>query len=395
MSTLRQKPDKLKYLSTVKTLDELHKEEMSKFISTSEKLEYLSKTGDILMTYYDMVHGSYYNSDVIEAEEKPIQTTKPASTEISQEMKKLNELSQRNRKAKKQIKKRRLHGNPGNCKSILQFMGGTEEEPEADDTEKTDAPAQNVAVVSTENISRATLQDKYLSIIDKNYACARMKTTKSVRCTHCNIEKIFDQMSGCYVCQSCGEEADCLIMENETTGYKDTNNDNKQKYPYKRMNHLKEKLNQFQSKETADVPDCVYEKIFSELKKKKIRADDASSKEIKAILKKNHMTNYYEHLQQIFCKITGCPPMTLTREIEERILSMFQSMQESFQTHCPKSRENFLNYSYVLNKLFRIIGLEKYSKYFGLLKSKEKLRGQDAIWTKICRDMKWTYFSSF
>jgi hypothetical protein len=69
-------------------------------------------------------------------------------------------------------------------------------------------------------------------------------------------------------------------------------------------------------------------------------------------------------------------------------------MQESFQKYCPRHRSNFLSYSYVLNKLFRIVGLEKHSRFFGLLKSKEKLRDQDAIWAKICKDMKWKFFSS-
>lgn len=395
MSAFKQKPNKVKHLTTVRTLDELHREKMANFSSNFEKLEYFSKTGDLLMTYYDIVQGSYYNSDVSETKSDKKNESEQKSDdvsvaiEISQGLKKLNELSQKNRKTKKQIKKRRLPNNNKNQKSILQFMGDDDEEND----EKTDTQSQQQPILPTYSINRATLQDKYLTIIDKNYACTKVKSSKIVICNQCNIEKILDQSGGCYVCKSCGE-TECIIMENETAGHKDSTND-KQKYPYKRMNHLKEKLNQFQSKETADVPDIVYEKIFAELKKKRIKPDDASSKDIKAILKKNHMTNFYEHLQQIYCKITSCPPMTLTREIEEAIVTMFQTMQESFQTHCPKTRENFLNYSYVLNKLFRIIGLDKYSKYFGLLKSKEKLRGQDVIWTKICKDMNWPYHTSF
>jgi hypothetical protein len=397
MSAFKQKPNKVKHLTTVRTLDELHREKMANFSSNFDKLEYFSKTGDILMTYYDIVQGSYYNSDVSEAKsdkknesEQKTEDDLCATIEISQGLKKLNELSQKNRKTKKQIKKRRLPNNNKNQKSILQFMGDDGDENDEND-EKTDTIQQPIQ--PTHSINRATLQDKYLTIIDKNYACTKVRSSKVIMCNQCNIEKILDQSGGCYVCKLCGE-TECIIMENETSGHKDSTND-KQKYPYKRMNHLKEKLNQFQSKETADVPETVYDKIFTELKKKRIKPDDASSKDIKAILKKNHLTNFYEHLQQIYCKITNCPPMTLTREIEEAIISMFQTMQESFQTHCPKTRENFLNYSYVLNKLFRIIGLDKYSKYFGLLKSKEKLRGQDTIWTKICKDMTWPYHTSF
>ena len=72
-----------------------------------------------------------------------------------------------------------------------------------------------------------------------------------------------------------------------------------------------------------------------------------------------------------------------------------QAMQEAFQRHRPDVRSNFLSYYYVLNKLFKIVGLEQHSSFFQLLKSKEKLREQDDIWEKICRDMKWNFFSSF
>jgi hypothetical protein len=74
---------------------------------------------------------------------------------------------------------------------------------------------------------------------------------------------------------------------------------------------------------------------------------------------------------------------------------MFQAIQPSFHRYCPRDRFNFLSYAYVLNKLLRLLGMEKESKYFNLLKSKEKLRDQDAIWSKICKDMGWKYHSSF
>jgi hypothetical protein len=186
---------------------------------------------------------------------------------------------------------------------------------------------------------------------------------------------------------------DFIVMENENVNHKDSTNE-KQKYPYRKINHLKEKINQFQSKETADVPEEIYNKIYAELKKKRIRPELALQRDIKDILKNHRLTTYYEHLQQIYCKITGKPPIVLSKEIEEIIINMFQSMQESFQRHCPKGRSNFLNYYYVLNKMFKIIGLYDYSEFFTLLKSKDKLRDQDAIWSKICKDQGWTFHSS-
>jgi len=131
------------------------------------------------------------------------------------------------------------------------------------------------------------------------------------------------------------------------------------------------------------------------LRKKKIRPENSTPSDIKSILKKNRLTSYYEHLQQIYCIISGANPITLPREVEETIINMFQAMQESFRSHCPSSRSNFLSYSYVLNKLFRILKMPEHAKYFSLLKSKEKRREQDIIWGKICRDMRWKFYPSF
>jgi hypothetical protein len=63
---------------------------------------------------------------------------------------------------------------------------------------------------------------------------------------------------------------------------------------------------------------------------------------------------------------------------------------------------NYLNYSYVLNKLFLIKAetdnnpkMLINAKYFKLLKSRDKLKMQDAIWKKICSYNNWPFHSSF
>lgn len=415
MPQFKHRPNKLKYLSTSKTLDEYHKDHMNKMASSYKELEYISKTGDLIIDYYEKISGIHYDTNLdnddepifintnelrkriadseqeiyqkneqeseqgFEQEtEEEIYDPEKISIDPSQKLKLLNLLSQKNRKAKKPIKKRKMEKSNPNCTSILNFF-----QPE-------EIPKEEKVV----SLNRAELQDKFLFIIDKNYACTKVKNVKTIFCSQCNIEKTLFPSDGCYICQRCGETDDNIIMENESSNHKEMTSE-KQKYPYKKINHLKEKLNQFQSKETADVPEEVYEIIFRDLKKMRIYREDTTPFDIRVILKKHRQTVYYEHLQQIYCKITNCAPITLTRDTEETIISMFQKMQDAFQTHRPDDRSNFLSYAYVLNKLFRIIGLEKHSKFFYLLKSKDKLRDQDNIWSKICRDMGWRFFSSF
>jgi hypothetical protein len=514
MSSFKHKTNKLKYISKTQTLDELHhgylakfcekkktlpqkkndlnelniklnelsnasnsdisniklkseiinsikelENEINKIDNNIELLEYISRTGDILIDYYDSTSGIYYginsnpdpNSDEnnIMSENEPVYIDAPSLAKqiesnqkqslqhekcnyninnnsdnkelesdsnthmnISDKLKKLNELSQKNRKIKKPVKKRKIpiHVNQPQ-KSILYYLPvipttsivsinsmpnvliNTNYDSNNDQNNNT----QNTNIPS---ISRAGLQDKYLRLVDKSYTSSYSKNNQIVYCTKCTdnlqqytIEKKLHQSEGCYICEKCGE-TESLIIESEIPSHKDVINE-KQKYPYKKSNHLKEKLNQFQSKENADIEDRVYEIILKDLKKRRISPEKITPPLTRAILKKYRLTEYYEHLQQIYCKISGATPVTLPRDVEETIINMFQKMQESFSKHCPPTRSNFLNYSYVLNKMFRILDLEKHAKYFSLLKSKDKLREQDNIWEKICDDMGWKFHSSF
>ena len=115
---------------------------------------------------------------------------------------------------------------------------------------------------------------------------------------------------------------------------------------------------------------------------------------MKEILKRLGLSDYYEHIVHIITKITGKHPPILSREIEEEIKQMFKDIQEPFAKYCPKNRTNFLNYAYVLHKIFQILQMDEFLSYFPLLKSREKLRAQDEIWKPICRDMDWEFIPS-
>ena len=74
---------------------------------------------------------------------------------------------------------------------------------------------------------------------------------------------------------------------------------------------------------------------------------------------------------------------------------MFQEVQRTYRRYI--NRPNLFSYSYVLNKMLKILKKEehvKYLKYFKLLKYKWKLREYDDIWRKICREKGWEFYSS-
>lgn len=451
MSSFKHRSDKHKYLSTVQTVDELHKTylsklddkrgslpfkkeqlkellkslselekenescdqfllkkksnvksqinnlqmEIKKIEDNSEIMDYISKTGNILVNYYTGGKSQYGVSDepmdnVINFSELTENNSESGCTNLKKEpidkLAELNLKSQQSRKIKNAVKKRKISHQSHSSNTILSYFANQEKQAILE----SESVKENV---QKSIVNKALLQEKYLYLTDKGYACSKSKTSKIIVCSQCNIEKIFCQSDACYVCKECGE-TEYILIENEVTTYKG-DVEKQQKYPYKKVNHLKEKLNQFQSKESSDVPDEICRVVIKDLKKKRIDAKKCVPPDVMSILKKHRFTTSYEHLQQIYCKVSGANPITLSREIEETIINMFQSMQDSFHKHCPESRSNFLNYAYVLNKLFRILEMEEHARFFALLKSKDKLRDQDIIWNKVCKDMNWKFHTSF
>ena len=73
---------------------------------------------------------------------------------------------------------------------------------------------------------------------------------------------------------------------------------------------------------------------------------------------------------------------------------MFQNILTAYETIDVKKRVNFLNYYYVLHKIFEIKNNTEFMKYCPLLKSTDKLIQQDMIWKQICKKLNWKYIPS-
>ena len=124
------------------------------------------------------------------------------------------------------------------------------------------------------------------------------------------------------------------------------------------------------------------------------KIDKVSLTQFKSILKKLKLNDYYEHIPYIKSKITNKPAPTISREIENEFKKMFDLIQEPFEKYCPKTRINFLSYSYVLHKFVELLGLDEYKVYFPLLKDRDKLHQTDMIWKKICEKLGWHFIKS-
>ena len=212
-------------------------------------------------------------------------------------------------------------------------------------------------------------------------------------CKVCNNQMICLQQDAIMICNLCGYQELLLVEQNRPIlkqNTKDTSH-----FCYKRINHFREWCNQVQGKESTDIPDEIFERILSEIKKEKILdLKKITYAKMRDILKRLRINKYYEHINYIINRINGIPTPQFSPELEDKLCNMFKSIQAPFLKHCPKDRKNFLSYSYVLYKFFQILGLHEYLKYFPLLKSREKLYIQDQIWKKICIELNYEIIPS-
>lgn len=166
-------------------------------------------------------------------------------------------------------------------------------------------------------------------------------------------------------------------------------------FPYTRINHFDNMIDPFLIKEHLDIPDQLLVDLKAEFAKQKINNIDRLQLNcIKKCLRKLGYQKYYEYAPYIKSKLTGKEPVFLTLKDAEKLKIMFQQIQEPFEQTIRllnNGRANFLNYTYVLYKLAELCGLDNMLQQFALLKSREKLLGNDKIWKNICEINGWTF----
>jgi hypothetical protein len=210
-------------------------------------------------------------------------------------------------------------------------------------------------------------------------------------CQNCNTgELIKVSHDGIIICNHCFVTNKYLV-DNDKPSYKEPPKEISF-YAYKRINHFREILSQFQAKESTDIPHAVIEIIQNQIKKERIVLANLTNKKMKEILKKLGYNRYYEHIPFIKDKL-GIKPPVMTPQLEDTLCNLFMDIQIPYSKYCPNDRVNFLNYYYTLYKLCELLGETQYLEYFPMLKDQKKIE-QDEIWKKICNDLNWDFIST-
>jgi len=230
---------------------------------------------------------------------------------------------------------------------------------------------------------------KYMGNVDNSFLDISNFVVSTDICPFCNKgEMIPVDYEGVVICNNCSK---CLkyLVENEKPSYKEPPKE-VCFYAYKRINHFREILAQFQAKETTQIPDEVIENIVQQIKKERIDLLQMNNKRTKEILKKLGYNKYYEHIPFIKDKL-GIKPPIMSSDLENTLCNLFMDIQGPYAKFCPDDRVNFLNYYYTVYKLCELLNQCHFLPYFPMLKDREKRIEQDEIWKNICEELDWEY----
>ena len=225
--------------------------------------------------------------------------------------------------------------------------------------------------------------------IDETFIDVNNFVINNEKCEWCKDgEMIPIDHDGLLVCNICSRNK-IFLVENEKPSYKEPPKE-VCFYAYKRINHFREILAQFQAKESTQIPPEVIEDIKHQIKKERIKLENLSNKKTKDILKKLGYNKYYEHIPFIKDKL-GIKPPIMSPELEETLCNLFMDIQAPYAKFCPDDRVNFLNYYYTVYKLCELLDQREFLPFFPMLKDREKRIEQDEIWKKICGELDWEF----
>lgn len=251
---------------------------------------------------------------------------------------------------------------------------------------------------------RASLLEKYMCRTAPSYvknatilqstATSKLDDNALSMCGHCgSTDRTTLNHDGMIICNACAS-VEYVVIDHERPSYKEPPKEISY-FAYKRINHLNEWISQSQGLETTEIPEELYDKIFIEIKKRKItNLAELTHAQLRSIIRKLGANKYFEHQAHIMYRINGIPVPHLSKDLEDKIRYMFKQIQAPFLKYSPPNRKNFLSYAYTIHKMLQLLEKDEYLSYFPLLKSREKLQAQDKIWKNICADNGWQFIRS-
>ena len=239
---------------------------------------------------------------------------------------------------------------------------------------------------------RTVIFDEYLT--QMNCAPAKVAMTARDECPRCADAPrlLLCTARSTLSCPACGYSVTYLDATSASTAFDEMIEFSQ--YSYKRINHFSMHLALIQGKESHRIADDVLRAVMGDLYDRAgVRAaDEITPRRVRESLRRLRLRKAYDHVTQITARLSGRRPPRIPPETEEQLRNLFLQMQPAFQRHAPKTRTNFLSYSYVIYRCFQLLGLHHMLESVTLLKGRDKLEANDAIFRKMSEELGWPVF---
>ena len=209
-------------------------------------------------------------------------------------------------------------------------------------------------------------------------------------CMDCKLRKIVDYERSTLVCTKCGL---CEYYPVYVASYNHMMQPLRTKCIYKRYDNFKVTLNKFFYGGKKLVPDDVMETIKDEIHNETNILYNytipITIPILECILKRNELTMYKDSIYFIYFKLSGGSFPHITTKEYNTILNVFNVISSIYDKYKPNDRKSFLNYSFVLKKLLKMLGKVEYAKYIPQLKTHSKQKELERVWELITKDPEW------
>ena len=153
---------------------------------------------------------------------------------------------------------------------------------------------------------------------------------------------------------------------------------------YRREDHFKEVLNQFQGKEGKELSDELLAHISTEYNKN-------PQIPIKTVLRKLKLTKFVENERAIEFAVFGKQPPYIPKLVEQKLIRSFRQISRTYDDVNKDNRRSFMNYYYVIFKLLELAGERELMNLVPLLRTPTRIRQHDLLWLQICDALGWTF----
>ena len=204
---------------------------------------------------------------------------------------------------------------------------------------------------------------------------------------------VIDSKNAKVICTNCGLSLPYTDKDSQALDifWSENSINRSNSYSYKKSNHMIATLERLQAKEYVTIPQGVYDKIKEKMTRQQLDYKDPqimTPLRIRKILKDIKRPKYYSNVHLIRYELTGHRPPQMTLEQENQLLTLFDDIcliYTKLQSERKIVRSNMLSYNYILKKSLELLGLDEiYEDHILLLKHRERLEEQEAVWKIIC-----------